>query len=567
MLDVMGPQPPSPLNSQQCGFFLRGIIESSTDLVAAVDTSLRVVVANRAFRTELRDLYGSDLSPGVSLADVAYDPAQPLLEVWRRALAGDEFVVFQPFIEPSGRRRYYEMTCGAVRDDTGTIVGAVQVVRDLSDRMRAENELRSSEEELAEVQRITKMGSYQFHVGSGRLTWSRELYRVWALDPFEPPPAPFPNVQRDDQARVETAWNAAVTEGKSFQVEFRIQRPDGQVSVCLAHGRTVRKGGDVVRIHGTVQDITERKRVEGELRDSRERLNLALEAADEGIWDWDVPSGLTYFSPRYYALLGYGLNDFEASYASWRRMVHPDDVARVVDIDRRLSPSTPDYKIDLRMRAKGGDWRWMTVRGKAVAWDPEGRPVRVVGTHTDIVDRKRAEAEREQLIAELEAKNTEMQRFSYAVSHDLKSPLITIRGFLGFLREDVAKNDLGQFEKDITRGIQSGRDDVPAARSPPRAVEDWTFDASVRGRVPARGGQRGCGAGDGTIEATWGYGDDWFRASGGAWGQGAAPGSVSEPDRQRGEVHGEPARATHRGGQRASWREQRTFRSRQRDGD
>ncbi|MEI7894578.1 MAG: PAS domain-containing protein, partial [Myxococcales bacterium] len=212
-----------------------------------------------------------------------------------------------------------------------------------------------------------------------------------------------------------------------------------------------RKGGDVVRIHGTVQDITERKRVEGELRDSRERLNLALEAAEEGIWDWDVPSGLTYFSPRYYALLGYGLNDFEASYASWRRMVHPDDVARVADIDRRLSPSTPDYKLDLRMRAKGGDWRWMTVRGKAVAWDPEGRPVRVVGTHTDVVDRKRAEAEREQLIAELEAKNTEMQRFSYAVSHDLKSPLITIRGFLGFLREDVVKNDLAQFEKDITR--------------------------------------------------------------------------------------------------------------------
>ena len=126
-------------------------------------------------------------------------------------------------------------------------------------------------------------------------------------------------------------------------------------------------------------------------RESEERLSLALDAVNEGIWDWNITTGEAVFSPSYYIMLGYAPYEFPQNYSSWKSLVHPEDIERAeIEINKHIH-SGEGYAIEIRMRTKSGDWRWILTRGKVIERDETGRPVRMVGTHSDITERKRSE--------------------------------------------------------------------------------------------------------------------------------------------------------------------------------
>jgi PAS domain S-box-containing protein len=139
------------------------------------------------------------------------------------------------------------------------------------------------------------------------------------------------------------------------------------------------------------QEATERKRVEEALRESEGRYALTLDAVNDGLWDWNVLSGSAFFSPHYYLILGYDDGGFPASYESWRLLVHPEDLNRVEEELRQSIESGRGFAIDLRMKLKSGGWQWVSTRGKVVKRNGEGKALRMVGTLSDITDRKRAE--------------------------------------------------------------------------------------------------------------------------------------------------------------------------------
>ncbi len=141
-----------------------------------------------------------------------------------------------------------------------------------------------------------------------------------------------------------------------------------------------------------IRDITERKRAEQALRESEERLRLTLTAVNDGLWDWDVPTGEARVNSGYYTMLGYEPYEFPQGYATWRSLVHPDEIDRVEQQLKQCIERREGFSIEFRMRTKSGDWAWILTRGKVVEYDPTGRPLRMVGTHTDITERKRAEA-------------------------------------------------------------------------------------------------------------------------------------------------------------------------------
>lgn len=135
-----------------------------------------------------------------------------------------------------------------------------------------------------------------------------------------------------------------------------------------------------------------RRHAEDALRISEERLKLALEGTEDGLWDWNVISGDVYFSPRFEAMLGFAPGALEPRVTSWEARIHPQDKP---DVDRALNAHlqsrTPAYEAEYRMLAKKGTWQWVLDRGKVVERRPDGTPIRAVGTHTDITARKRAE--------------------------------------------------------------------------------------------------------------------------------------------------------------------------------
>ncbi len=129
-----------------------------------------------------------------------------------------------------------------------------------------------------------------------------------------------------------------------------------------------------------------------ELLQSEERLELAIQGADLGLWDWNIQTGDVFFNERWATMLGYQLDEIEPKVSTWEKLVHPDDMEKVMKtLEKHLEGETPIYQTEHRMLTKAGTWKWILDTGKVCERDEEGKPFRASGTHLDIDERKQAE--------------------------------------------------------------------------------------------------------------------------------------------------------------------------------
>ena len=150
--------------------------------------------------------------------------------------------------------------------------------------------------------------------------------------------------------------------------------------------------GQVVYYEGTVEDITERHLAANALADSETRWRLALDAAGDGVWDWRVQTGEEFYSDRLLHMFGFKRGELAHSVAALDERTHPDDLAQMaVDREAHFSGRTATYVNEHRVRCKDGSWKWVLSRGMVVSRDAQGQPLRMIGTHTDITQRKHAE--------------------------------------------------------------------------------------------------------------------------------------------------------------------------------
>lgn len=141
-----------------------------------------------------------------------------------------------------------------------------------------------------------------------------------------------------------------------------------------------------------VRRIIQAYRAEESLRDSEYRLNLALEGAALGMWDWNIKTGVIATNHRWATMLGYAPGELGLTLQKWQAMIHPADIDRVkTTVGRLLCGGLEQYEAEFRMLAKDGEWRWISARGRVAERDERGEPTRAAGTHLDITERKRAE--------------------------------------------------------------------------------------------------------------------------------------------------------------------------------
>ncbi|WP_054034231.1 diguanylate cyclase domain-containing protein [Desulfatitalea tepidiphila] len=163
---------------------------------------------------------------------------------------------------------------------------------------------------------------------------------------------------------------------------------------------------DIETLTGIFVEALLRKRNEQAMNLNERRLNLALDSADEGLWDYLPQVGQIYFSPRWFSMLGYEAGELPSSMETWNTLAHPEDVAFLKDtFGKIISGANEAFQIELRMLGQGGQWRWVQVRGRAVERDARGAALRILGTLIDIGKYKQVELA-------LQKANEELQRLA-----------------------------------------------------------------------------------------------------------------------------------------------------------
>jgi two-component system, cell cycle sensor histidine kinase and response regulator CckA len=185
------------------------------------------------------------------------------------------------------------------------------------------------------------------------------------------------------------------------------------------------------------RDITERKRAGEALRESEDRWQFALEGSGDGLWDWNVPGNRVYFSRQWKEMIGYAEDEISDSLDEWDSRVHPDDKADVyAKLNDHLEGRSPVYISQHRLLSKDGSYKWVLDRGKVLNRTGDGKPLRIIGTHTDITERKHLESQLLQS-QKMEAVGT----LAGGVAHDFNNLLSAIMGYASLMQMKMEKHD------------------------------------------------------------------------------------------------------------------------------
>lgn len=205
------------------------------------------------------------------------------------------------------------------------------------------------------------------------------------------------------------------------------------------------ESGNITGILGVSRDITERKKAEMALREAEERWKFALEGAGDGVWDWDAQTNRIYYSPQWKKMLGYSEDEIGDTIEEWSSRVHPEDIERVwSEIKRHLKGETPIYLCEHRVRCKDGSYKWILDRGKVMKWSADGKPLRMIGTHTDMSEIRAILEEKKSLQEQLfQAQKLEVVgRLAGGIAHDFNNLLMVIMGNVDLI---LLKTDPGSY--------------------------------------------------------------------------------------------------------------------------
>jgi PAS domain S-box-containing protein len=438
----MGEQAPDEANDQY-----RRLVESSPDGILIV----------RDFRIEFLNpravlLFGAS-HPGQVLGKSPFDVFHKdshgvIRELIERSLRGERVPPFEErIVRLDGVVTDVEINSTLLADPEA---GAIQViVRDITGRKQREALLRESEERLSLAFAGAQEGVWDWNVETGDVVYSPRWKQMLGYGEDEIPStvrAWEQLLHPDDRPRAE-ALNDAVKRGeRTYQGEFRLRHKDGHYITVLTRGLPIRREdkGPVVRIVGTHLDITDRKRTELALRESEERLTLAFAGAQEGIWDWNLETDAVVYSSRWKEMLGYCDEEIEPHIGAWERLVHPDDRAAADHAHQSVVRGQPTYEAEFRLRHKDGHYVHVLSRGFPVRREPDGGVVRVVGTHVDLTERRKQEAEsaRNELLAHLVYVQEDERRRIARDMHDQFGEHLTALSFrIALLKEACARAD------------------------------------------------------------------------------------------------------------------------------
>ena len=286
---------------------------------------------------------------------------------------------------------------GRVVFQDGRAVRMVGAMFDLTDRKRAEQALRESEERVRLAVEAANIGTWDFDLVQNRLDWSERCKAIFGLpsdaeityDVF------LERLHPDDREAVDLIVQDSIAPAGngSYEVDYRVCWPDGTIRWVIARGQCVfadeAAGRAPVRFSGTVLDITDRKLIEQALQDSEEKFRDLADNISQFAWMADEKGWIFWYNKRWFEYTGTTLEEMQGW--GWQSVHHPDHLERVVEKLQRSWDTGIPWEDTFPLRSKDGEYRWFLSRAQPIL-NEQGQIVRWFGTNTDIEELKRSEA-------------------------------------------------------------------------------------------------------------------------------------------------------------------------------
>jgi PAS domain S-box-containing protein len=467
----------------------RSMVDQANDVIFTLTRDRRITSLNPAFARitgfRIGDWLGRDF---VDLIDV--DARPRAVEAFMNALAkGSLDGVVARICRADGTQIILE---GSLVNQVvnGEAVGFLGFAHDVTERRAAEEELRRTEQRLAEAQRLAKIGTWEVDFDTNHLWWSAESYRMFGLEPSERQLTfdDFMQFIPPEERHVVDEVTDILFERGEHEWELRIRAADGTEKILSCYGHLIHNR----RLIGTNQDITEKKRAEQLLRESDERFRLIARATSDAVWDLDYVTGHVWRGEGYETLFGYARGTLAPNVDCFRELVHPEDREQLkASFREAIESGQLSFTHEFRFRRADGSYADILDRGYIVR-DAEKRPIRILGAMMDVTERKQMTEQLEQT-----KRLSSLGRLAGSIAHEFNNVLMGVQANAEIIGRR-APEELHHVVDNVTGAVRRGRriteeilrymrpsDPAPQSLRVRRFLEQWADEIrpSLRNRV------------------------------------------------------------------------------------
>jgi len=435
--------------------FLQSVFDGIQEGISVLDRNMNIMLTNSWMDSMYKD---SIPLKGKKCYEVFHNRTEechvcPTRQALKTKKTHTEIQVFE---QNGVKKGWLEISAFPVQNDEGEVSNIIEYIKDITKSRNDEIRLKENEKFISAIADTSPALIYVFDlVNYKHIYVNKAVTQLLGYTPAEilnqetPQKVNFHLEEEQEKIAKHLERVKKDQRDNSYEIEVSLKHKNGEFRKFMSYERPFKRDedGTVTHIIGVTIDITEQHKANTILTSTMNKLSNIMKAANDGMWDWHLDSDTMEFDPRYYEMAGYEYKDFPFHINEYWKRVHIDDYNNLkLRLEQHIEGITDRFNAEFRFRKKDGKWMWIMGRGITVEWDKEKKPVRIMGTHTDISELKKIQNDLIQAKIKAEESDRLKSAFLANMSHEIRTPMNGILGFADLLAsDDLEKSEIKEY--------------------------------------------------------------------------------------------------------------------------